>query len=302
MMTRHTVLSAMVFMSLLLLQVGSVQAAPVLFASGVAEGSTSSGCRPTTQSDSGLGPVSVLGGCGGLGSGFFHGFVNPTPVPEIGASAQIDVSQQLVGPGGVHVQVNAGYVDSVVLTGGSTFHTEWDIAGLATTECGASGGIFCGFNDFVGFRFHADVFTGLPASGRVGNTVFYNDHIALDIPSPTGGPLMIQPELEINLQETVPAGDMELIHVLYDLTHTFRLVEAEVRDAEGHAVPGATVTSALGIDYLHLGSPSLVPAPASGLLVAAGLACLALARHSRCRWRRVPHRGSARATRPAGVA
>jgi hypothetical protein len=46
MMTRHTVLSAMVFMSLVLLPVGSVQAAPVLFASGVAEGSTSSGAGP----------------------------------------------------------------------------------------------------------------------------------------------------------------------------------------------------------------------------------------------------------------
>ncbi len=250
MMTRHTVQTAMVFMSLLLLQVGSVQAAPVLFASGVAEGSTSSGCRPTTQSDSGLGPVSVLGGCGGLGSGFFHGFVNPTPVPEIGASAQIDVSQQLVGPGGVHVRVDAGYVDSVVLTGGTTFHTEWDIAELATTECDGIGGIFCGVNDFVGFRFRADVFTGLTATGRVGNTVFYDDHI------------------------------------MVDFSHTFRLLEAEVRDAEGHAVPGATVTSALGINYLNLGSPTPVPAPASGLLVAAGLACLALARHSRCRWPR----------------
>jgi hypothetical protein len=301
MMTRHTVLSAMVFMSLLRLPVGSVQAAPVLFASGVAEGSSSSGCQPTTQNDSGLGPVSVLGGCGGLGSGFFHGFVNPTPVPEIGASAQIDISQQLVGPGGVHVRVDAGYVDSVVLTGGTTFHTEWDIAGQATTECDGIGGIFCG-NDFVGFRFRADVFTGLTASGRVGNTVFYDDHIMVDFSSPTGVPIVLQPELVINLQETVPTGDMGSIHVLYDLTHTFRLVVAEVRDAEGHVVPGATVTSALGIDYFGLASPTPVPAPASGLLVAAGLACLALARHSRCRWRRGPHRGSARATRPAGVA
>ncbi len=286
MMTRHTVQTAMVFMSLLLLQVGSVQAAPVLFASGVAEGSTSSGCRPTTQSDSGLGPVSVLGGCGGLGSGFFHGFVNPTPVPEIGASAQIDVSQQLVGPGGVHVRVDAGYVDSVVLTGGTTFHTEWDIAGLATTECDGIGGIFCGVNDFVGFRFRADVFTGLTATGRVGNTVFYDDHIMVDFSSSTGIPIVLQPALVINLEEIIPNGDMGLVHVLYDLTHTFRLLEAEVRDAEGHAVPGATVTSALGINYLNLGSPTPVPAPASGLLVAAGLACLALARHSRCRWPR----------------
>jgi hypothetical protein len=211
--------------------------------------------------------------------------VNPTPVPEIGASAQIDISQQLEGPGGVHVRVDAGYVDSVVLTGGTTFHTEWDIAGQATTECDGFGGIFCG-NDFVGFRFRADVFTGLTASGRVGNTVFYDDHIMVDFSSPTGIPIVLQPALVINLDEIIPNSDMGLVHVLYDLTHTFRLVEAEVRDAEGHAVPGATVTSALGIGYLHLGSPSVVPAPASGLLVAAGLACLALARHSRCRWRR----------------
>lgn len=272
-MAKLRVLGAVV-LAVALGHAGLTQAAPAGIAFG--QGGVGGVCL-STQQDSGSLPRSVFGGCGGADSAaLFHAFVNGDG--SIAASAQIDMTNVL-GPLSVSVQAVAGYVDNLTLSGGSGLHLAWSIGGLAT-ETGDNDIR----NNFVGFRTRSgDVFTGLQASGRVGNTIFFDDFFTFDRVASGGGTILLEPELKISLNEVIPFGLTGTVHDLYDLTHTVHLVEAEVLDADGHVVTNGRIISALGIDYLGLGGPgsTAAPAPSTGLLVAAALFAVTVFRKGR---------------------
>jgi len=76
-----------------------------------------------------------------------------------------------------------------------------------------------------------DTFTGVRGVARVGDPLYLDDRIALDLSPPGGGPITVQPELVVNMSSVIQAGDTRTYHSLVDLGNTVRLQAAELRDA-----------------------------------------------------------------------
>ena len=252
------------------------------FASGMASGFCP---QQDDASDSQMAPVGVSGACTNLtGTAQFAAnsgqlFAPPASFsPNLGTYGTIGYSNA-AGHLSSQAQARAGFSDQVTLPAGDVLHLEWEVDGREVTSGAGSLDV-----NATGFRvLPGDVFAPVLPIAVAGDTIYFDDHVVVDLTS-TGSPITVQPELLVNMSSNVQLGDTRTYHSFIDLGHTARLRVAEVRDAQGHALPDVAVISDLGIDYLHA-----APEPGARALASLSAAALALLRgRARSRATRLP--------------